>query len=380
MANFYYYDNNGRKIGPMNNAQLKALARKYAVSLPKCLIQYVGKVTNWASQLYFHSLTPPLTTKVRKMTTVQAQHFSPFFSLVMLIAAFAAAAVPFAEAREWKLESGKITTGEFIEVIDDEGVQKVRIKKEDGQITRIKLTSLSEKDREFVEEQSKKTEKKTKPAPAGKVKIDENTPLDVLKEQAEKGNTLAQCRLGVCYYNGKGVSKNLAEAAKWFRKAAEQGYALAQCRLGICYATGEGVPENFAEAAKWYRKAAEQGYALAQCRLGTCYANGEGVPENSAEAAKWYRKAAEQGYARAQCCLGDCYANGEGVPENFAEAVKWYRKAAEQGDAAAQYDLGVCYGDGQGVPKDLVEAVKWFRKAAEQGHPNAKKVLELLKQ
>jgi uncharacterized membrane protein len=26
MANFYYYDDNGRKIGPMNNAQLKALA------------------------------------------------------------------------------------------------------------------------------------------------------------------------------------------------------------------------------------------------------------------------------------------------------------------------------------------------------------------
>jgi hypothetical protein len=26
MANFYYYDHNGRKIGPMNNAQLKALA------------------------------------------------------------------------------------------------------------------------------------------------------------------------------------------------------------------------------------------------------------------------------------------------------------------------------------------------------------------
>ncbi|MDR3181874.1 MAG: formylglycine-generating enzyme family protein [Planctomycetaceae bacterium] len=84
------------------------------------------------------------------MTTCQHIISVRLFSLVMLTAAFAATAAPFAEAREWKLESGKTTTGEFIEVIDDGGVQKVRLKKEDGQITRIKLTSLSEEDRKYV--------------------------------------------------------------------------------------------------------------------------------------------------------------------------------------------------------------------------------------
>ncbi|MDR3181301.1 MAG: SUMF1/EgtB/PvdO family nonheme iron enzyme, partial [Planctomycetaceae bacterium] len=84
------------------------------------------------------------------MTTYKHIISVRLFSLVMLIAAFAATAAPFAEAREWKLESGKTTSGEFIEVIDDGGVQKVRLKKEDGQITRIKLTSLSEEDRKYV--------------------------------------------------------------------------------------------------------------------------------------------------------------------------------------------------------------------------------------
>ena len=33
------------------------------------------------------------------------------------------------------------------------------------------------------------------------------------------------------YYNGQGVQRDYAEAAKWVRKAAEQGYAPAQADL-----------------------------------------------------------------------------------------------------------------------------------------------------
>ena len=41
--------------------------------------------------------------------------------------------------------------------------------------------------------------------------------------------------IGVCYENGEGVDKNLAEAAKWYRKVAEQGDANAQRNLGLYY-------------------------------------------------------------------------------------------------------------------------------------------------
>ncbi|MDR1962594.1 MAG: zinc-ribbon domain-containing protein [Planctomycetaceae bacterium] len=36
----------------------------------------------------------------------------------------------------------------------------------------------------------------------------------------EQGNTNAQCNLGLCYYNGDGVSKDFEEAFKWIRIAA----------------------------------------------------------------------------------------------------------------------------------------------------------------
>ena len=62
--------------------------------------------------------------------------------------------------------------------------------------------------------------------------------------------------MALCYYNGLGVTKNKAEAFKWFKKSAEQGYATAQYNLGSCYNNGWGVVKSQAEAVKWYQKAA----------------------------------------------------------------------------------------------------------------------------
>ena len=53
---------------------------------------------------------------------------------------------------------------------------------------------------------------------------------------------------------------------EWFT-SAEQGLALAQYLVAEMYITGEGVSKNEAEAAKWFRKAAEQGDAYAKTWL-----------------------------------------------------------------------------------------------------------------
>jgi TPR repeat protein len=189
-----------------------------------------------------------------------------------------------------------------------------------------------------------------------------------VRANAEKGDAVVQFNLGCCYYYGKGVAKDHAEAVKWFRKAAEQNHAQAQYNMGVCHATGQGLAKDMVEAAKWYGKAAEQNHAEAQYWLGVCYANGQGVPKNEAEAIKWYRKAAEQNHATAQNALKAYSVNGQGVVKDEVEAVNWHRKAAERGNSDAQCNLGFCYDTGRGVAVDEVEAVKWYRKAAEQGN------------
>ena len=41
--------------------------------------------------------------------------------------------------------------------------------------------------------------------------------------RAEQGIANAQNDLGVCYYNGEGVEKDLAKSVEWYTKAAEKG-------------------------------------------------------------------------------------------------------------------------------------------------------------
>src|ERR1035437_10493494 len=83
----------------------------------------------------------------------------------------------------------------------------------------------------------------TKQLPAGYVAT--------LIKQAESGDAKAQFELGVMYRFGQSVSKDEAEAARWFRKAAEQGKLDAQFMLGVAYRDGAGVPKNNAEAYVW---------------------------------------------------------------------------------------------------------------------------------
>jgi TPR repeat protein len=52
------------------------------------------------------------------------------------------------------------------------------------------------------------------------------------------------------------VPQDLAEAARWYRKAADRGSAVAQNNLGVLYAEGKGVRQDMAEADFWFALAA----------------------------------------------------------------------------------------------------------------------------
>jgi TPR repeat protein len=51
-------------------------------------------------------------------------------------------------------------------------------------------------------------------------------------EQVANGDRDAAFNLGLKYYHGDGVDKNLVEAAKWWNKAANQGSTSAQLNIG----------------------------------------------------------------------------------------------------------------------------------------------------
>jgi TPR repeat protein len=116
--------------------------------------------------------------------------------------------------------------------------------------------------------------------------------MRLLRPLAEEGNAAAQEKLGVMYYNGKGVPQDNAQAVVWWRKAAEQGNAEGQIALGLRYIMGEGLPQDKAQGLAWFRKAAEQGNALGQVWVGVAYEAGRSVPQDYVRAHMWYNLAA----------------------------------------------------------------------------------------
>ncbi|MCA3332608.1 MAG: toll/interleukin-1 receptor domain-containing protein, partial [Roseomonas sp.] len=157
---------------------------------------------------------------------------------------------------------------------------------------------------------------------------------------AERGHPIAQNNLGVMLRDGRGITRDDAQAVQWFRRASEQGYADAQLNLGIMLEYGLGIARDDAQAVEWYRRAAEQGNAAAQANLGVMLRDGTGIARDDAQAVQWFRRAAEQGNADGQNNLGVMLENGRGIARDDAQAVEWYRRAAEQGNADGQNNLG----------------------------------------
>ena len=177
----------------------------------------------------------------------------------------------------------------------------------------------------------------------------------------------AYCREGERFHS----DENYESAFYWFKKAADMGESTSQRRLGLCYYYGDGVEKDIAKAVYWWQRAAEAGKSSAQCNLALCYYNGDGVEKDISKAIHWWQRAAEAGVSNAQFNLAFCYYNGEGVEKDFSKAVYWYQKAAEAGNSDAQNNLAICYYDGLGVEQNFSKAVYWWEKAATKKSINA---------
>lgn len=246
------------------------------------------------------------------------------------------------------------------------------------------------------------------------------SPIEELRDKAEKGDPKAQLSLAIAYARWKlktadawgltipqrePVRKDTAEAMKWLRKSADQGYPQAEYYMGYAYRDGFGVSEDKAESIKWFQNAANHGLPEAQDELGYVYYEGYEVPKDFAESAKWYQMAADKGDVRAQEKMGDLCLRGDDkniylpIPaERKTSAAEWYQKAANQyrsaaehGDADAQYRFGELiekvakakiknYGNEEETrySPDFREAAFWFMKAAYQGHSDAQIALSYI--
>jgi len=202
------------------------------------------------------------------------------------------------------------------------------------------------------------------------------------KEVAEQGDADAQCKLGLSYFNGKGVKTDKVEGIKWLTKAAKQGYAKAQYVVGVIYIYEEhgelfGVSKDIRYGVSWLKKSAEQGFQDAIEDLETLEQNVSELDINEV------LEEAKKGDPASQYFLAAAYYDGHKIEQDYAKSFEWYRKSAEQRYADAEYVMGLAYYaegviDKFGMPFDETIALSWFKKAAKQGHKDAIELVERL--
>jgi len=188
---------------------------------------------------------------------------------------------------------------------------------------------------------------------------------------AKSGNANAQYNIGMMYYNGVGVKKNKIMAFVWLEQSSNKGNKLAQNKLGYMYEKGEvkGTKDE-AKAVKEYLKSALQNYNIAQLNLAMKFSENP-TRENLEIALFWYQKAAANGNTAAMNNLANMYYHGHSVPRDYKKAYDLYFKAASFGDYIAQFNLAMMYYNGEYVKQSDKDAIAWLTFSAENGYPTA---------
>jgi len=92
--------------------------------------------------------------------------------------------------------------------------------------------------------------------------------LKELQAAAEKGERLAQYRLGLIYARGAtNLKQDYQKAHELLLKASMQGVPMAQYHLGEMYVWGDGVEVDYQEATVWFWLATSLGDRYSQKRL-----------------------------------------------------------------------------------------------------------------
>lgn len=147
--------------------------------------------------------------------------------------------------------------------------------------------------------------------------------------------------LGHCFEHGiHDCEEDKVKALEYYQLAAEKGNIVAQWRIGEIYEYGRGVEQSDEQAVHWYRRAAVSGHCQAQSSLALLLEDGRGVAAaDDAEAFHWHLAAAEQDQALSQYCVACCFGEGRGTARDEAAAHRWLELSAAAGFPPAQEAL-----------------------------------------
>ncbi len=220
-----------------------------------------------------------------------------------------------------------------------------------------------------------------------------NAAYDAYLKAANMGNTSAQNALGDFYDRGYyDVTKNLAEAFKWYSKADSGGNIYGKYNLARYYNFGKGTERNYQKALQMYDSILDSVgnnkslFNDVEFLKGWMYRYGQGVPKNASVAFKRYLMICQENksynyYYNSVQQLAEMYYFGEGIDKNYAEAVKWYEKYntwVKNKNEAILNTLGYMYGQGgYGLARNYNKSLEYYKLLAKKQKSAAAKVADI---
>ncbi|MBN9023284.1 MAG: sel1 repeat family protein [Rhizobiales bacterium] len=175
---------------------------------------------------------------------------------------------------------------------------------------------------------------------------DKETAAEALGFAADKGNPIAQWKLGRMYAEGDGIARDDYKAFELFSEMAdahaEDGPSQPNSRfvanafvaLGGYYKDGipnTDVKQDPVRARQIYAYAASYfGDPEAQVSLARMYYDGEGGERDPLQAARWAKLAADKGNVGGQALLGHLLFEGDGVPRQSVLGLMYLTIARER--------------------------------------------------
>lgn len=208
-------------------------------------------------------------------------------------------------------------------------------------------------------------------------------------------NKESQFKLGLMYFNGIGVAKNIQKAQAYFEQSntSDSLYYLGLIYLNIHklpnqaknYLLSSSKNKNDKAALKLgniyvqeknYQKAFEifssaDNNESALLNLALMYSLGLGAPQNYQKAFELFSKLSALGNSNGDLGLGHVYFFGNGKEVDYQKAHEFYSRSASKNNDDAFYQLGIIYANGFGVPIDYHKAEDYFAKSAELGNFDA---------
>ena len=204
----------------------------------------------------------------------------------------------------------------------------------------------------------------------GLLEKDEKEGIQLLSKAVLSKSLTARYNLGMAYYNGDGVLKNMEKAIQWLRIAEKQNFSEAQYTLGLILLEGQGgVSKNTSEGLRLLNKASKQNHQLAKIYLEKRQGNlsidrasdermepGESDILILEEARKFY--------------------TGVGRPKNYEKAYELFHPLAQGGHPEASRFVGLMKLTGKGTARDIEAARQWLSVAAQKGDQQALRMLK----